>query len=111
MPELQEPKLYSSQLIDRPEQPEPVLPYAELITTTNFSFLRGASHADELVNQAAHLGYRAIGVADLNTFAGIVRMHQAAKHAGIKLPGSSFVFARFCFLRVRRVSAVNRPTP
>jgi error-prone DNA polymerase len=59
--------------------------YAELAVTTNFSFLRGASHADELVVRAAELGYRAIGVTDFNTFAGIVRMHSAAKEVGIKL--------------------------
>jgi error-prone DNA polymerase len=57
----------------------------ELAVTTNFSFLRGASHADELVVRAAELGYRAIGVSDFNTFAGVVRMHSVAREVGMKL--------------------------
>src|SRR5580704_10769962 len=60
-------------------------PYAELDVTTNFSFLRGASHPDELVYRAAELGYTAIAVTDINSVAGVVRAHQAAKEAGIKL--------------------------
>src|SRR5438094_6098917 len=53
--------------------------YAELDVTTNFSFLRGASHPDELMLQAARLGHRAITVTDLNTLAGVVRMFDAAR--------------------------------
>jgi len=56
-----------------------------LDVTTNFSFLRGASHADELVYRAAELGYRAVAVTDINTLAGVVRAHEAAKRAGIRL--------------------------
>ncbi|MEM9669953.1 MAG: error-prone DNA polymerase [Pseudomonadota bacterium] len=59
--------------------------YAELAVTTNFSFLRGASHPAELVAQAKLLGLSAIGVADRNTLAGVVRAHTAAKEAGLKL--------------------------
>ncbi|MFN0218632.1 MAG: error-prone DNA polymerase [Hyphomicrobium sp.] len=59
--------------------------YAELQTITNFSFLRGASHAEELVAQAKALGIEAIGVADRNTLAGVVRAHAAAKAAGLRL--------------------------
>ena len=59
--------------------------YAELDVTTNFSFLRGASHPDELMLQAARLGYRAIAVTDLNTLAGAVRMFDAARQ--IAKPG------------------------
>ena len=59
--------------------------YAELAVTTNFSFLRGASHAEELVIQASKLGLSAIGVADRNTLAGVVRAHIAAKEAGLRL--------------------------
>ena len=59
--------------------------YAELVVTTNFSFLRGASHAEELVRQAAKLGLSAIGVADRNTLAGVVRAHIAAKDVGVRL--------------------------
>ena len=56
--------------------------YAELSALSNFSFLRGASHPDELVFHAASLGQRAIAITDLNSFAGIVRGHIAAKKAG-----------------------------
>ncbi|KCZ93498.1 error-prone DNA polymerase [Hyphomonas johnsonii] len=59
--------------------------YAELAVTSNFSFLRGASHAEELVIQAKALGLSAIGIADHNTLAGVVRAHVAAKEAGLKL--------------------------
>ena len=58
--------------------------YAELDVTTNFTFLRGGSHGEELVAQAAALGHAAIAVADANTLAGVVRAHLAAKEAGIQ---------------------------
>lgn len=58
--------------------------YCELQVTTNFSFLRGASHPEEIVQQAALLGYSAIAMTDRNTLAGIVGGHAAAKKAGIK---------------------------
>ena len=51
--------------------------YAELAVTTNFSFLRGASHPKDFIGQAAHLGYTAIGIADHNSVAGIVRAYDA----------------------------------
>jgi error-prone DNA polymerase len=59
--------------------------FAELVAQTNFSFLRGASHPHEIVGQAAELKLAAIGVADRNTLAGVVRAHTAAKEAGICL--------------------------
>jgi len=59
--------------------------YAELQVTSNYSFLRGASHADELVATAKGLGLTAIGIADRNTLAGVVRAHVAAKEVGLKL--------------------------
>jgi hypothetical protein len=59
--------------------------YAELHCKTNFSFLQGASHPDELVKQAAELGYRALAITDHNSLAGVVRAHTAAKAAGLKL--------------------------
>ena len=59
--------------------------YAELHCKTNFSFLEGASHAEELVQQAAELGYRALAVTDRNSLAGAVRAHIAAKEHGLKL--------------------------
>ena len=58
--------------------------YAELQCTTNFCFLRGASHPEELVTQAKHLGLAALGLTDRNTLAGIVRAHAAAKDMGMK---------------------------
>src|ERR1700710_3122317 len=72
-------------------------PYAELDITTNFSFLRGASHPDELVNRAAELGYRALAVTDINSLAGVVRAHEAAREVGLKLViGSHLTFADGC---------------
>lgn len=59
--------------------------YTELQVTSNFTFLRGASHPQELVEQAAALGYTEIAITDRNTLAGIVRAHAAAKKKGIRL--------------------------
>ncbi len=59
--------------------------YAELQVTSNYSFLRGGSHPDELVLSAKALGLAALGIADRNTLAGVVRAHVAAKQAGLKL--------------------------
>lgn len=62
--------------------------YTELQVTTNFSFLRGASHPDELVEQAYSYGYTQIAITDRNSFAGIVRAHVAAKAKAIRIiPG------------------------
>ncbi|MDA8620843.1 error-prone DNA polymerase [Planctomycetota bacterium] len=60
-------------------------PYAELAVASNFSFLRGASHPEELVHTAAALGHRAAAIADRNSLAGIVRAHVAAEECGIGL--------------------------
>jgi error-prone DNA polymerase len=59
--------------------------YAELHAKTNFSFLEGASHPDELVHRAAELGYAALAITDRNSLAGVVRAHMAAKDVGLKL--------------------------
>jgi len=59
--------------------------YAELHAKTNFSFLEGASHPDELVRRAAELGYAALAVTDRNSLAGVVRAHAAARDSGLKL--------------------------
>ncbi|WAC14819.1 error-prone DNA polymerase [Dyadobacter pollutisoli] len=59
--------------------------YTELQVTSNFSFLRGASHPEELVVQAFDLGYKEIAITDHNTLAGIVRAHAAAKAKGIRI--------------------------
>jgi error-prone DNA polymerase len=59
--------------------------YAELQCLTNFTFLEGASHAAELVAAAKALGHAAIGIADRNSLAGIVRAHAAAKKQALRL--------------------------
>ena len=59
--------------------------YAELHCLTNFSFLRGASHPEELVERAQALGYAALAVTDECSFSGVVRAHVAAKNAGFPL--------------------------
>ncbi len=85
MPEQANPKLRIAQPPLPRSVPTGAPAYAELSVATNFSFLRGASHPDELIARAAELGYRAIGVTDRNSLAGVVRMHVAAKAAGLKL--------------------------
>ena len=59
--------------------------YAELGAMTNFSFLEGASHPGELMHQAKSLGLAAVGVADRNTLAGIVRALMAAEKVDLRL--------------------------
>ncbi|HEY2349477.1 MAG TPA: error-prone DNA polymerase [Puia sp.] len=58
--------------------------YSELQCTSNFSFLRGASHPEELVEKAAAFGYAAIAITDRNSLAGIVRAHTAARTTDIQ---------------------------
>lgn len=66
--------------------------YIELQITSNFSFLRGASHPEELVEQAALYGYPVIAITDHNTLAGVVRAHVAAKAKGMRIiPGATLV--------------------
>lgn len=59
--------------------------YTELQVTTNFSFLRGGSHPEEVVEQAAALGYKQIAITDRNTLAGVVRAYAAAKQKNIRI--------------------------
>jgi error-prone DNA polymerase len=59
--------------------------YAELHCLSNFSFLRGASHPEELVERAAALGYRALALTDECSLAGVGRAHAAAKERGLQL--------------------------
>jgi error-prone DNA polymerase len=71
--------------------------YAELAVTTNYSFLRGASHPGQFVEQAGQLGYAAIGIADRNSLAGVVRAYeewgkQAAETRPKLLVGARLVF-------------------
>jgi error-prone DNA polymerase len=68
--------------------------FAELVCATPFSFLEGASHAEELVLRAKQLGLAALGIADRNTVAGVVRAHEAAKKEGLRL----LVGARLAFV-------------
>ncbi|MDD5325972.1 MAG: error-prone DNA polymerase, partial [Polaromonas sp.] len=66
--------------------------YAELHALSNFSFQRGASHAQELVERAHALGYSALAITDECSVAGVVRAHEAAKKHGLKLlPGAEFL--------------------
>ena len=72
--------------------------FAEIVAATNFSFLRGASHPRDMVVQAAHLGMTAIGIADRNTVAGVVRAHQAMKDLGALAGGMRLIVgARLVF--------------
>jgi len=66
------------------EQP-PRQPYAELHARSNFSFLDGASHPEELVEQAAALGHAALALTDRDGLYGIVRANEAARKCGLKL--------------------------
>jgi error-prone DNA polymerase len=59
--------------------------YVELQVTSNFSFLRGAAHPEELVAEAVRLGHRAIAIADRNTLAGVVRAFKAAEEHDCRL--------------------------
>src|SRR3954470_8710386 len=68
--------------------------YAELAVTTNFSFLRGASKAEELVLRAKELGLVGLGIADRNSVAGVVRAHAMGKVIGFKIAvGARLVFS------------------
>jgi len=67
--------------------------FYEPVITSNFSFLCGASHPEELVVMAKKLGLDGIAICDRNTVAGLVRAHMAAKEAGLRFqPGCRLVF-------------------
>jgi error-prone DNA polymerase len=85
MPEQPPSKLHVPRPVqDRPAAAPPPVRHVELHCKTNFSFLEGASHPDELVATAARLGYAGLAVTDRNSLAGAVRIHIAAKEAGLK---------------------------
>ena len=66
--------------------------YAELHCLSNFSFLKGASHPEELVGRAIELGYAGLAITDECSLAGVVRAHGEAKNTSLHLIiGSSFV--------------------
>ncbi|HEY6995526.1 MAG TPA: error-prone DNA polymerase, partial [Xanthobacteraceae bacterium] len=70
--------------------------YLEFAVASNFSFLRGASHAEELMLQAAHIGLDGIGLCDRNSVAGVVRGHLIKREKQLALayhPGARLVFA------------------
>ena len=68
----------------RDDSPTPTCRYAELHALSNFTFLRGASHPEELVETAAVLGYEALAITDECSMSGVVRAHMAAKACGLK---------------------------
>jgi error-prone DNA polymerase len=75
------------------KSPDDTAGYAELHCLSNFSFLRGASQPQELVERAAELGYSALALTDECSVAGVVRAHGAAKELGLKfIVGSEFAF-------------------
>ncbi|MDO6762076.1 error-prone DNA polymerase [Agarivorans sp. 1_MG-2023] len=77
------------------------LPFAELNAQSNFSFLYGASHPEEMVEQAEHYGYQAIAITDDCSLSGVVRAHQAAEQRNINLIiGSQFTTDEQCQLVV-----------
>ena len=81
--------------------------YAELQCLSNFTFLRGASHPHELIEQAHALGYAALAITDECSVAGVVRAHVAAKPLGFKLiVGSSLTLQ--CGTRLVLLSANRR---
>ena len=72
--------------------------YAEIGVTTNFSFLRGASHPQEYVRQAADYGLAAIGIADTNTLAGVVRAYSELSNEALTYKPKLLVGARLVFI-------------
>jgi len=81
--------------------------YAELHALSNFSFLRGASHARELVERAHALGYRALALTDECSVAGVVRAHVAAKQANLQfIVGAEFTLA--CGMKLVVLAATRR---
>src|SRR3954447_14202663 len=71
--------------------------YAEIGITTNFSFLRGGSHPQEYVHQAGEFGLPAIGIADHNTLAGVVRAYNELENPEVKYKLKLLIGARLVF--------------
>lgn len=81
--------------------------FAEILALSNFSFLKSASHPEEMVQQAKALGYAAIGITDECSLAGIVRAHQAARQSDIQLlVGAQFVFAHSSPFAGQRIALI-----
>src|SRR5688500_20276659 len=82
----------------RSRLPPPAIAYAELVSTTNFSFLRSGSHPEEMVSAAMRLGLKAFGVTDRNSFAGVVRGYVTARDLKADFPDFRYlVGVRLCF--------------
>ena len=82
--------------------------YAELCVTSNFSFLNGASHPEELVRMAADLGLQAIAITDRNSLAGVVRAHAELKRIAEE-GGGAIQLIPGARLRPRLISRDTRP--
>src|SRR5215468_6457313 len=86
--------------------------YVELVSTSNFSFLRGGSHPEELAITASVLGLSGFGLTDRNSFAGVVRAYVALRDMEPR-PAESFrywVGTRLVFPTAPQISSPTRPT-
>lgn len=82
----------------RPRPRQKAAAFAELVSTSNFSFLHSGSHPEELVHAAIHLGHRAFGLTDRNSFAGVVRGYVVARDLKEEYPDFRYlVGVRLCF--------------
>jgi DNA-directed DNA polymerase III PolC len=92
---------FAPRATSRKPTPSPVPAYVELVSTSNFSFLRGASHPEEMVAAAMFMGLAGFGVADRNSFAGVVRGYVKARDLKDQFPKR---FAGFRYLVGVRLS-------
>ena len=76
----------------------PKIAYAEIGITTNFSFLRGGSHPQEYVHQASELRLPAIGIADHNTLAGVVRAYNELDNPAVTSKPKLLIGSRLVFM-------------
>ncbi|QQL51531.1 error-prone DNA polymerase [Mucilaginibacter ginkgonis] len=80
--------------------------YAELQVTSNFTFMKGASHPEEMVRRAFELGYSKIAITDVNSVAGVVRAHQEAKELSDK---EEFEYRKIEFIPACRLQLLDGP--
>ena len=83
--------------VPRKDVDKPVFRYVELAVTTNFSFLRGASHPQDFVTRATELQYPAIGIADRNSLAGVVRAYDQWRQLDAESRPRLLIGARLAF--------------
>ena len=81
--------------------------YAELHCVSNFTFLRGASHPQELVRTASALGYSALAITDECSLAGVVKAHVSAQNCDLQL----IIGSEFCLEGQRLVALVSNVNP